>query len=73
MFKKLKIMMVLLLLSPSVGLYAQEIKEDAELHTQGQFVTLTFHDVRDDVAVNGDRDSYAISSKNLAQFLLLIA
>ena len=69
MFKKLKIMMVLLLLSPSVGLYAQEIKEDAELHTQGQFVTLTFHDVRDDVAVNGDRDSYAISSKNLAQFL----
>ncbi|MPW45141.1 poly-beta-1,6-N-acetyl-D-glucosamine N-deacetylase PgaB [Acinetobacter guerrae] len=69
MLKKLKIMMILIFLNPSVILHAQEIKEDAELHTQGQFVTLTFHDVRDDVASNGDRDTYAISSKNLGQFL----
>ena len=34
-----------------------------------QFVTLTFHDVRDDVAKRGDRDVYAISTKNLAQYL----
>lgn len=34
-----------------------------------QFVTLTFHDVRDDVAKRGDRDIYAISTKNLAQYL----
>ena len=34
-----------------------------------QFVTLTFHDVRDDVAKQGDRDLYAISTKNLAQYL----
>lgn len=33
-----------------------------------QFVTLTFHDVRDDVAAVGDRDMYAISTKNLAQY-----
>ncbi len=32
------------------------------------FVTLTFHDVRDDVARTGDRDVYAISTKNLAQY-----
>lgn len=34
-----------------------------------QFVTLTFHDVRDDVAKRGDRDVYAISTKNLGQYL----
>lgn len=34
-----------------------------------QFVTLTFHDVRDDVAKQGDRDVYAISTKNLGQYL----
>ncbi|WP_445115369.1 poly-beta-1,6-N-acetyl-D-glucosamine N-deacetylase PgaB [Acinetobacter sp. WZC-1] len=36
---------------------------------ENQFVTLTFHDVRDDVARSGDRDPYAISTKNLAQFM----
>lgn len=34
-----------------------------------EFVTLTFHDVRDDVAKQGDRDLYAISTHNFAQFL----
>ncbi len=33
-----------------------------------QFVTLTFHDVRDDVAKRGDRDVYAVSTQNLGQF-----
>ena len=32
-------------------------------------VSLTFHDVRDDVLKEGDRDVYAIQTKNLAQFL----
>ncbi|HAV5546816.1 TPA: poly-beta-1,6-N-acetyl-D-glucosamine N-deacetylase PgaB [Acinetobacter baumannii] len=31
-------------------------------------VSLTFHDVRDDVLKEGDRDIYAIQTKNLAQF-----
>ena len=39
---------------------------------QNQFVTLTFHDVRDDVAKRGDRDVYAISTQNLGQFLAWI-
>ncbi|MBJ9985653.1 poly-beta-1,6-N-acetyl-D-glucosamine N-deacetylase PgaB [Acinetobacter sp. S40] len=70
MYKKLKSMMIFsIFLSLSTAMYAQDIKEDAQVHTQGQFVTLTFHDVRDDVANRGDRDSYAISTKNLAQFL----
>lgn len=36
---------------------------------ENQFVTLTFHDVRDDIAKSGDRDVYAISTKNLGQYL----
>ena len=32
-------------------------------------VSLTFHDVRDDVLKEGDRDVYAIQTNNLAQFL----
>ena len=36
------------------------------------FVTLTFHDVRDDVKKRGDRDVYAVSTKNFAQFLAWI-
>ncbi len=35
---------------------------------QQHFVSLTFHDVRDDVLKNGDRDPYAISTQNLVQF-----
>ncbi|KGT47296.1 poly-beta-1,6-N-acetyl-D-glucosamine N-deacetylase PgaB [Acinetobacter sp. HR7] len=35
---------------------------------ENQFVTLTFHDVRDDVARRGDRDQYAISTEYLAQY-----
>lgn len=35
---------------------------------ENQFVTLTFHDVRDDVARVGDRDPYAISTDYLVQY-----
>ncbi len=35
---------------------------------ENQFVTLTFHDVRNDVARQGDRDQYAISTEYLAQY-----
>lgn len=58
----------------SFNLFAQPIdkavSESAQTSSKAnQFVTLTFHDVRDDVAAKGDRDYYAISSQNFAQFL----
>jgi hypothetical protein len=41
-----------------------ELPKPRQLKLQdNQFVTLTFHDVRDDVAKQGDRDLYAISTK----------
>ena len=47
-----------------------ELPKPKQLKLQdNQFVILTFHDVRDDVAKQGDRDLYAISTKNLAQYL----
>lgn len=39
---------------------------------ENQFIPLTFHDVRDDVAKQGDRDVYAISTQNLSQFFAWI-
>ncbi|WP_130802197.1 poly-beta-1,6-N-acetyl-D-glucosamine N-deacetylase PgaB [Acinetobacter ihumii] len=70
MLNKLKLMIIIsVFLAPITIVNAQDRTEDANLNTHGQFVSLTFHDVRDDVAINGDRDAYAISSKNLAQFL----
>lgn len=39
---------------------------------ENQFITLTFHDVRDDVDGERDRDIYAISTKNLAQYFAWI-
>lgn len=44
--------------------YAQIEKDLPKNHV----VSLTFHDVRDDVLKEGDRDIYAIQTKNLAQF-----
>ncbi|MGM7339965.1 poly-beta-1,6-N-acetyl-D-glucosamine N-deacetylase PgaB, partial [Acinetobacter baumannii] len=44
--------------------YAQIEKDLPKNHT----VSLTFHDVRDGVLKEGDRDIYAIQTKNLAQF-----
>ena len=47
-----------------------ELQKPRQIKLQdNQFVTLTFHDVRDDVAKRGDRDVYAISTKNLGQYL----
>ncbi|MEQ1349711.1 poly-beta-1,6-N-acetyl-D-glucosamine N-deacetylase PgaB [Acinetobacter junii] len=47
-----------------------ELQKPIQIKLQdNQFVTLTFHDVRDDVAKRGDRDVYAISTKNLGQYL----
>ncbi|WP_257232793.1 poly-beta-1,6-N-acetyl-D-glucosamine N-deacetylase PgaB [Acinetobacter sp. YH12045] len=43
-----------------------------ESTAHNQFVTLTFHDVRDDVAKRGDRDVYAISTQNLGQYFAWI-
>ena len=49
---------------------SQNVKTDVE--NEYEFVTLTFHDVRDDVAKRGDRDIYAISTENLGQYLAWI-
>ncbi len=49
---------------PSESLKSTDTGEQVE----NSFVTLTFHDVRDDVAKIGDRDIYAISTQNLAQY-----
>ena len=47
-----------------------ELQKPRQINLQdNQFVTLTFHDVRDDVAKQGDHDVYAINTKNLAQYL----
>ena len=56
---------------PSVSL-AQNVKNSAIEVPDNLFVTLTFHDVRDDVAKAGDSDLYAISTKNLAQYFAWI-
>jgi hypothetical protein len=59
------------LVVPTVGLAQNVIKTAPEI-SDNLFVTLTFHDVRDDVARTGDRDVYAISTKNLAQYFAWI-
>ena len=59
--------LTIVLVVPTVGL-AQNVTKTAPEISDNLFVTLTFHDVRDDVARTGDRDVYAISTKNLAQY-----
>ena len=52
----------------SIQSHVQPLPLTASQTAQNQFVTLTFHDVRDDVEKRGDRDVYAISTQNLGQF-----
>lgn len=40
----------------------------APTNDESSFIGLTFHDVRDDVLKEGDKDVYAISTRNLVQF-----
>ncbi|NNG76516.1 poly-beta-1,6-N-acetyl-D-glucosamine N-deacetylase PgaB [Acinetobacter sp. ANC 4277] len=61
------VMMIVVLAIPTVGMAQNVIKAAIEI-PDNLFVTLTFHDVRDDVARTGDKDVYAISTKNLAQY-----
>ena len=63
--------LTIVLVVPTVGL-AQNVTKTAPEISDNLFVTLTFHDVRDDVARIGDRDVYAISTKNLAQYFAWI-
>lgn len=49
--------------SPS---YAQI--QNAQTSDESSFIGLTFHDVRDDVLKQGDKDVYAVSTQNLVQF-----
>ncbi len=63
--------LTIVLVVPTVSL-AQNVTKTAPETSDNLFVTLTFHDVRDDVARTGDRDLYAISTKNLAQYFAWI-
>lgn len=63
--------LTIVLVVPTVTL-AQNVTKTAPEISDNLFVTLTFHDVRDDVAKTGDRDIYAISTKNLAQYFAWI-
>jgi len=63
--------LTIVLVVPTVSL-AQNVTKTAPETSDNLFVTLTFHDVRDDVARTGDRDVYAISTKNLAQYFAWI-
>ncbi|OAL81724.1 poly-beta-1,6-N-acetyl-D-glucosamine N-deacetylase PgaB [Acinetobacter sp. SFB] len=68
MVKKIfAVMTIAVLAIPNLAMAENETKNAIEI-PDNLFVTLTFHDVRDDVATTGDRDIYAISTKNLAQF-----
>ena len=72
MKKFTKILMALTLIGTVYApmLSHAELQKPRQIKLQdNQFVTLTFHDVRDDVAKRGDRDVYAISTKNLGQYL----
>lgn len=52
--------------TPTMSMAQNATKSKAEV-PNNLFVTITFHDVRDDVT-SGDSDLYAISTKNLAQY-----
>ncbi len=58
-----KILSSCVILIPIHSFAADEAKFDTH-----HFVSLTFHDVRDDVLKTGDRDIYAINTQNLVQF-----
>ncbi|WP_278492847.1 poly-beta-1,6-N-acetyl-D-glucosamine N-deacetylase PgaB [Acinetobacter gyllenbergii] len=62
-FNMFRILSACAFLIPVQSYAADEAKFDAH-----HFVSLTFHDVRDDVLKNGDRDVYAINTQNLVQF-----
>ena len=61
-----------LILSTQISAVNETVERAAIELKENQFVTLTFHDVRDDVENQTDRDMYAISTKNLAQYLAWI-
>ena len=61
-----------LILSTQISAANETVDRAAIELKENQFVTLTFHDVRDDVENQTDRDMYAISTKNLAQYLAWI-
>ena len=61
-----------LILSTQISAANETVERAAIELKENQFVTLTFHDVRDDVENQTDRDMYAISTKNLAQYLAWI-
>ncbi|ENX41018.1 poly-beta-1,6-N-acetyl-D-glucosamine N-deacetylase PgaB [Acinetobacter sp. NIPH 2100] len=62
-FNIVKMLSVCAFLLPAHSFASEQAKFDAQ-----HFVSLTFHDVRDDVRKSGDRDIYAINTQNLVQF-----
>ncbi|AOA58135.1 poly-beta-1,6-N-acetyl-D-glucosamine N-deacetylase PgaB [Acinetobacter larvae] len=65
LLKMTKLCLLALAVQSSMG-YAEEFHDSLK---ENQSFALNFHDVRDDVLRVGDRDPFAISSKNLADFL----
>ena len=65
--KTFAVIVIAALAIPTLGMAQNATKAAIEI-PDNLFVTLTFHDVRDDVARIGDKDVYAISTKNLAQY-----
>lgn len=65
--KLLAAILITVLAIPTISVAQSATKIAAEV-PDNLFVTLTFHDVRDDVAQSGDHDIYAISTKNLARY-----
>lgn len=63
----LSAVMVTVFAVPATG-FTQNITKNTTEIPDNLFVTITFHDVRDDVAREGDRDLYAISTKNLGRY-----
>nr|WP_174505424.1 poly-beta-1,6-N-acetyl-D-glucosamine N-deacetylase PgaB [Acinetobacter sp. Marseille-Q1620] len=56
------------ILFPTIQCHAKTELKTAIENQEYQFVTMTFHDVRDDVEKSGDKDVYAISTRNLALY-----
>ncbi|NNH87914.1 poly-beta-1,6-N-acetyl-D-glucosamine N-deacetylase PgaB [Acinetobacter terrae] len=63
----LSVVMMVVLVIPTES-FAQNVTKTTNEVADKLFVTVTLHDVRDDVAQAGDRDIYAISTRNLGRY-----
>lgn len=71
-YSLISLLLVVTLAMPAISSAEVKIDKTVVNLKENQFVTLTFHDVRDDVDGMIDRDMYAISTKKLAQYFAWI-